>query len=74
MNMMMMMKGKTDDLISSMFPNSPHILCFTEHHLKKFEFDQINVDGYRLGAACCRQVVKRGVFVYLFKKTYVYKY
>jgi hypothetical protein len=43
-----------------MSPNFPHILCFSEHHLKKFELDQINVDGYRLGAAYCRQVVKRG--------------
>ena len=43
-----------------MFPNFPHILCFSEHHLKKFELDQINVDGYSLGAANCRQVVKRG--------------
>jgi hypothetical protein len=25
-----------------------------------FELDQINIDGYRLGAAYCRQVVKRG--------------
>ena len=54
------LKGKTDELISSMSPNSPHILCFSEHHLKKFELDQINVDGHRLGAAYCRQVVKRG--------------
>jgi hypothetical protein len=54
------LKEKTDDLISSMSPDSPHILCFSEHHHKKFEFGQINVDGYRLGAAYCRQVVKRG--------------
>ena len=58
-------KGKTDELISSMSPNSPHILCFSEHRLKNFELDQINVDGYRLGAAYCRQVVKRGS-VYIF--------
>jgi hypothetical protein len=54
------LKGKTDELLSSMSPNFPHILCFSEHHLKKFELDQINVDGYRLGTAYCRQVVKRG--------------
>jgi len=54
------LKGKTDELISSMSPHSPHILCFSEHHLKKFELDQINIDGYRLGAAYCRQVVKIG--------------
>jgi len=54
------LRGKMDELISSMSPHSPHILCFSQHHLKKFELDQINVDGYRLGAAYCRQVVKRG--------------
>jgi len=30
------LKGKTDELKSSMSPNFPHILCFSEHHLKKF--------------------------------------
>jgi hypothetical protein len=64
-----------DELMSSMSPNSPHILCFSEHHLKKFELDQINVDGYRLGAAYCRQVVKRGgVCIFVQKKPGVYKY
>jgi hypothetical protein len=52
------LREKTDELTSSVFPNFPHILHFSEHHLKKFELDQINVDGYRLGAAYCRQVVK----------------
>jgi hypothetical protein len=52
-------KGKMDELISPMSPYSPHILCFSEHHLKKFELNQINVDGYSLGAAYCRQVVKK---------------
>jgi hypothetical protein len=47
-------------LTSSPSPNFPHILCFSEHHLKKLELDQINVVGYRLGAAYCRQVVKKG--------------
>jgi len=30
------LKGKTDELMSSMSPNSPHILFFSEHHLKIF--------------------------------------
>ena len=34
------LKGKTDELISSMSPDFPHILCFSEHHLKKPELDQ----------------------------------
>jgi hypothetical protein len=68
-------KKKRDELKSSTSPNSPHILCLSEHHLKKFELDQINIDGYRHGAAYCRQVVKRGtVCVFVQKKPGVYKY
>jgi len=33
------LKGKTDELISSMSLNSPHSLCFSEHHLRTFELD-----------------------------------
>ena len=61
------MRGNPDELTNSMLPNCLHILCFSEHHLKEFELDQSNVDGYRLGARYCRQVVKRGgvcIFVY----------
>ena len=54
------LRKKTDELKSSIYPNFPHILCFSEHHLKNFELDQINVDGYNLGAAYCRKIVKRG--------------
>jgi len=54
------LRKKTDELKSSMYPNFPHILCFSEHHLKNFVLDQINIDGYNLGAAYCRQIVKRG--------------
>jgi hypothetical protein len=54
------LRGKTDELTSSLSPNFPHILCFSEHHLQKFELNQMNVEGYSLGAAYSRQVVKRG--------------
>jgi exonuclease III len=54
------LKKKIDELKSSINPKLPHILCFSEHHLKNFELEQINVDGYNLGATHCRQVIKRG--------------
>ena len=54
-----------------MFPDFSHILCFSEHHLKKPELE-INVDGYRLGAAYCRQVVKRGSVCIFVKKNLKY--
>jgi len=42
-----------------MSPHFPHILCSSERHLKKFELYEINVNGYGLGTAHCRKVVKR---------------
>ena len=53
-------KGKTDELIGSISPNFPHILCFSEHHLKTFELEQISIDSFRLGAAHSRQILKGG--------------
>ena len=68
------LRGKTDELTSSMLPNCQHILCFSEHDLEEFELDQINVDGYRLGARHCRQIVKRGgVCIFIYKTlNYIY--
>ena len=54
------LKGKIDEIISSMSPNFPHILCLSEHHLKHTEFDQINIEGFKLCTAYCRQTLKRG--------------
>jgi len=54
------LKGKTVELISSMSPNLPHILCFSEHHLKHTELDQINIVGFKLCTAYCRQAIERG--------------
>jgi hypothetical protein len=55
-----LVKGKTDELIGSVSPNSSHILCFSEHHLKNFELHLISTDGYKLCAAHSRQVLKGG--------------
>ena len=54
------LKGKIDELISSMSPNFPHILCLSEHHLKHTELDQINIEGFKLCTPYCRQTMKRG--------------
>ena len=62
------LKGKTDELISSMSPNLPHILCFSEHHLKHTELGQINTEGFELCTAYCRQATKRGAVCIFIKK------
>ena len=54
------LKSKTDELISSMLPTPPHILCLSEHHLKHTDLDQINIEGFKLCAAYCRQTMKKG--------------
>ena len=47
-------------MISSISPNFPRVLGFSEHHLKDFELDQISIDGYKIGAAHSRQFLKGG--------------
>jgi exonuclease III len=54
------LKGKTDDLINSMCPNLRHIFCLSEHHLKHTELDQINIEGFKLCTAYCKQAIKKG--------------
>jgi hypothetical protein len=57
-----------DQLINSLFPTFPHILFFSEHHLKQIELEQINL-GYKLGAAYCRKsVLKGGVCIFGHRK------
>jgi hypothetical protein len=62
------LKGKTDELISSMSPNLPHILCLSEHHIKHTKFDQINIEGFKLCTAYCRRAMKRGVVCIFIQK------
>jgi exonuclease III len=60
------LKKKIDELLTSLFPKFPHILCFPEHHLKQLELDQINLDGFILGASYCRKkLLKGGVSIFV---------
>jgi hypothetical protein len=52
-----------------LFPKFPHISCFSEHHLKQIEPEQINLEGYKLGATYCRKsILKCGVCIFVHKK------
>jgi hypothetical protein len=43
-------------------------LCFSEHPLKQFELNHINLDGYKLGATYCRRFIKKdGVCIFVIK-------
>jgi hypothetical protein len=37
-----------------------YILCFSEHHLKHSELGQINIEGFKLCTAHCKQTIKKG--------------
>jgi hypothetical protein len=52
-----------------LFPKCPHTLCFAEHHLKQTELEQVNLGGYKLGAAYCRKsLLTGGVCIFVHKK------
>jgi hypothetical protein len=51
------------------FSKFPHILCFSEHHLKQIELEQINLEGYKLGAVYSRKSLPKGeVCIFVHKK------
>jgi exonuclease III len=54
------LKGKVNELINSVIPELPHMLCITEHHLKDSEVDLLPITHYKLGAKYCRQILKNG--------------
>jgi hypothetical protein len=52
-----------------LFPKFPHFLCFSEHHLKQIELEQINLEDYKLGATyCIKSLLKGGVCTFVHKK------
>jgi hypothetical protein len=56
--------NKANEIVTSLYPNFPHILCFTEHHLKQMQINHISIENYNLGAIFCRGSFNKGVFVY----------
>jgi hypothetical protein len=63
------LRKKTGELINSLFPKFLHTLCFSEHHLKQIELEQVNLEGYKLSAAYYRKsLLKYGVWIFFHKK------
>ena len=52
--------SKTNDLLMSLYPKLPHILCLTEHHLKQYQIQHITMDDYILGAEFSRRSLQKG--------------
>ena len=49
-----------DELSNSLFPDYPHIMCLTEHHVKDYEIDNLPIDHFKLGSKFCRHEFKNG--------------
>jgi exonuclease III len=54
------LKSKVDELSNSLFPDYPHIMCLTEHHLLDYEIDNLPIDHFKLGSKFCRHEFKIG--------------
>jgi exonuclease III len=66
------LKHKTDELISVLSPDFPHVLCLTEHHMNSLERNNITIDHYNLGAMYCRKILSKGGICIFVNKTINY--
>ena len=63
------LRGKSNEVMNSLYPSFPHILCFTKHNLNQHETELIQIDSYTLGASFGRNAFKMGgVFIFVNKK------
>jgi exonuclease III len=54
------LKSEVDELSNSLFPDYPHIMCLTEHHLNDYEIYNLPIDHFKLGSRFCRHEFKNG--------------
>jgi exonuclease III len=48
------------ELSNSLFPDYPHIMCLTEHHLKDYEIGNLPIHHFKLESKFCRHEFKNG--------------
>jgi hypothetical protein len=48
------LREKHQELLSHLFLKLPQVLCFSEHHLKASELQNISIDQYTIGAQYCK--------------------
>jgi hypothetical protein len=59
------LKGKTNELMLSLFSELPHLICLSEHHLKYSEVDLAHIPSYELGAKYCSYIkMWRGLYLH----------
>ena len=63
------LKYKINEFLCHLPNDPPHVLCFTEHHLRKQELSHIHIENYILGSNYCRKLMhKGGVSIFILKK------
>jgi hypothetical protein len=59
-------RGLSNKIIYIIYPEFPQILCFTEHHLKYSQIENLTVTNYNLGTSYCRKsLIMGGVCIYV---------
>jgi hypothetical protein len=54
------LRFKSGELLVSLYPELPDILCITEHHLNTMQIQLVSLDEYNLGTEICRQTYHKG--------------
>jgi hypothetical protein len=54
------LRHKLDELLCFLYPDLPHIVCLTEHHLNHLEMNSTATENYKLGVSFCRQSTLKG--------------
>jgi hypothetical protein len=52
--------NKIDELLNCWSTELPHILCFTDHHLRDYQINSTCINHYNLGSKYCRKSRKYG--------------
>jgi hypothetical protein len=53
-------RKKTSELQGHLYPDYPHILCFSELHLNYLELKCVHIENNNLGAYYCRMLLEKG--------------
>jgi len=54
------LKSKINEFLLSLLPETPHLICFSEHHSHYDEINNIHIPEYNLAANYCRRKLKCG--------------
>jgi exonuclease III len=59
---------KVEELVASLYPDIPHVMCISEHHLNHMQIQLITMDEYKRCTEYCRQSFQKGgVCMYILK-------